>query len=48
MKEWLNLMKVYLSMRLTKIKEKKEGQLLGYIKKIFENVEKEKKEEGEE
>lgn len=32
-----------LSLRLVKVKEKKEGQLIGYFKKFFENVEDEKK-----
>jgi len=36
-------MTVYFGMRLAKVKEKKEGQLLSYFKKIFETVEKEKK-----
>jgi hypothetical protein len=31
-----------LSMRLFKVKEKKEGQLLGYIKKLFESIEEKK------
>ena len=40
LKEWLKIMTIYFSMRLSKVKEKKEGQLLGYIKKFFESVEK--------
>ena len=41
LKEWLRIMTLFFSMRLTKVKEKKEGQLLGYIKKFFEGIEKE-------
>jgi hypothetical protein len=48
LKEWLKIMTIFFAMRLTKIKEKKEGQLIGYIKKFFESVEKEKEPEKEE
>jgi hypothetical protein len=30
------------TIRLFKVKEKKEGQLLGYIKKLFETIEEKK------
>lgn len=42
MPEWLEIMVQVLSMRLFKVKEKKEGQLLGYIKKLFESIEEKK------